>query len=111
MLPSREPRPMRLPPGPNGPESRIRKRKRCPFTALGIKEIDYKITSKKKSIIIYNNHLYENNNVKNSNYDKFVNFVINEPKNIVLGINDFSNEYNKILFYQLNSDFRNLFRN
>lgn len=28
--------------GPNIPESRIRKKKRCPFTALGIKEIDYK---------------------------------------------------------------------
>ncbi len=37
----------RRPPGPNGVESRgsnngARKRKRCPFTAAGIKEIDYK---------------------------------------------------------------------
>ena len=25
-----------------GPDTRVRKRKRCPFTALGIKHIDYK---------------------------------------------------------------------
>lgn len=28
--------------GPGGPDSRMRRKKHCPFTAAGIKEIDYK---------------------------------------------------------------------
>lgn len=37
--------------GDQGPDSRSRKRKRCPFTQLGIREIDYKDVETLKKFI------------------------------------------------------------